>query len=89
MAEEPMTLIERLLNPQWVHGPYQNSEAVLDKERTMADMKEAAELLSMKLPCDVHLPPGTFIRKGCKLETVIVGIKARVGFPETSTTFLR
>lgn len=42
MPEEKMTLTERLLNPQWVHGPDLNSSAVLDKEQTLADMKEAA-----------------------------------------------
>lgn len=77
MAKEPMTLIERLLNPQWVHGPDLNSDAVLDREQTVADMKEAAELLNMKLPCDIPLPPHTTIKKGCALQTLIVGLKAR------------
>lgn len=29
------------------------------------------------LPCDVHLPPATIIRKGCTLTTLMAGIKAR------------
>lgn len=40
---ERMTLIERLLNPQWVHT--QGLGAVLDKDQTIADMKEAAAAL--------------------------------------------
>ena len=42
MGEEPMTLIERLLNPQWVHGPGPFDDAILDKEQTVKDMREAA-----------------------------------------------
>jgi hypothetical protein len=45
MAEEPMTLIERLRNPQWVHGPGMNSDAVLDREQTRDDMTEAADTI--------------------------------------------
>lgn len=41
------------------------------------------------LPCDVHLPPRTYIRKGCDIETVLVGIKARTGLPDSSATFPR
>lgn len=89
MAEEKMTLVERLLNPQWVHGPDLNSEAVLDKEQTLADMKEAAALLMAKLPCDVCLPPVTYIRKGCDMETLLVGIEARKQFPEDRRVFPR
>lgn len=40
-----------------------------------------------KLPCDVHLPPVTYIRKGCTLETLMVGIRAREKFPDDSTRF--
>lgn len=85
MADEKMTLVERLLNPQWVHGPELNSEAVLDKEQTLADMKEAAALLVMRLPCDVRLPPRTTIRKGCTLQTLIVGLLARSNPRPTKT----
>lgn len=42
-----------------------------------------------KLPCDVHIPPNTFIRKGCDLETLMVGIRAREKFPAESVTFPR
>lgn len=50
MASEPMTLIERLRNPAWVHGPSPNSDAVLEKEQTRNDMQEAAtELERLKL----------------------------------------
>lgn len=43
MGDESMTLIERLRNPQWVHGADMNSEAELDKEQTRKDMREAAD----------------------------------------------
>jgi hypothetical protein len=50
MADQEMTLIERLRNPQWVHGPSPNSDAELDKEQTTKDMQEAAgELERLKL----------------------------------------
>lgn len=45
MAEEKMTLIERLRNPQWVHDMRPGSEAVLDTEVTRKDMEAAARLL--------------------------------------------
>lgn len=38
---EPMTLIERLRNPQWIHGTgYERPQ--LDVDQTRADMGEAA-----------------------------------------------
>src|ERR1700722_18650399 len=39
------------------------------------------------LPCDVHLPPNTFIGKGCNISTVLASIKIRETFPEASTRF--
>lgn len=50
MASEPMTLIERLRNPQWVHDWSPSREPELDKEQTRHDMQEAAdELERLKL----------------------------------------
>lgn len=50
MPNEPMTLIERLLNPQWVHGDAPFESPQLDKNQTAKDMKEAAdELVRLKL----------------------------------------
>lgn len=43
MAEEKMTLVERLRNPQWVHGPREAGVLELDPEQTLKDMTEAAE----------------------------------------------
>jgi len=40
-----------------------------------------------RLPCDVHLPPNTYIRKGCALETLLFSLKRREGFPDDATTF--
>lgn len=40
---EPMTLIERLRNPQWVSGPDFNAPPQLDVEQTRDDMNEAAD----------------------------------------------
>lgn len=39
------------------------------------------------LPCDVHLPPGTFIRKGCKVATLMLAISQREKFPQEDTVF--
>src|SRR5271163_2600685 len=36
------------------------------------------------LPCDMHLPPATRIRKGCKLSTLLTGLRVR---ETTDTTF--
>lgn len=41
MPDEPMTLIERLRNPQWVKAPGY-SDAILHTERARKDMDEAA-----------------------------------------------
>lgn len=43
--------------------------------------------LDYKLPCDVHLPPHTYISKGCDLETLFVAIRAREAFSEAATKF--
>jgi hypothetical protein len=45
MSNEPMTLIERLRNPAWVHGPGQFDPATLDTDQTVSDMREAAYIL--------------------------------------------
>ena len=42
MADEKMTLIERLRNPQWVHDMRPGSMAVLDTEPTRNDLNQAA-----------------------------------------------
>lgn len=49
MAEEKMTLVERLRNPSWVHGP-DLERAILDTETTVSDMREAAETLESAKP---------------------------------------
>lgn len=38
-----------------------------------------------KLPCDVHIPPRTFIRKGCTLAALLTGIKRREGLSDEQT----
>ena len=37
------------------------------------------------LPCDVLIAPRTVFRKGCDLETLLVGITARKKFPDGAT----
>jgi hypothetical protein len=41
---EPMTLVERLRNPQWAHQP--NELPRLDVDRTLQDMEDAAAALT-------------------------------------------
>lgn len=40
---------------------------------------EPSAVLDYKLPCDIHLPPNTFIGKGCKLSTLMGALKWREG----------
>ena len=40
-----------------------------------------------KLPCDVHLPPNTYIRKGCPLSTLLVALAQRNGRDNSATIF--
>jgi len=42
MPDDPMTLIERLRNPQWVHNPTNFLPPVLDVDQTRCDVDEAA-----------------------------------------------
>lgn len=46
-----------------------------------------ADLAAEVLPCDVRLPPYTTIRKGCKLSTLLTGIRARQGRPPEDLRF--
>lgn len=39
------------------------------------------------LPCDVHLPVNTYIRKGVPIETLMTAIRAREKFPSDATQF--
>lgn len=38
--------------------------------------RPAAERLD-KLPCDVHLPPNTILRKGCEISTLMAALTCR------------
>lgn len=40
-----------------------------------------------KLPCDVHLPPVTIIRKGCSYNTLMLAIAQRSNWEPTETVF--
>jgi hypothetical protein len=44
-------------------------------------------LESARLPCDVRLPPATTIKRGCTLNTLLVGINARSAFPAIEQVF--
>lgn len=70
MAEE-MTLSEMLRNPQ------RRDDGTFDEEFNRKAMDAAAELLELKLPCDVDVPPRTRIKKGCALETLLIAIQGR------------
>ena len=43
--DEAASLLERLRNPQWVHGSVPFESPQLDKEQTVADMAEAAWMI--------------------------------------------
>lgn len=40
-----------------------------------------------KLPCDVHLPPNTYIRKGCSISTLFTALLVREPWGVEDTTF--
>lgn len=49
MTIEPMTLVERLNNPAWVHSSAPILSPQLDKDQTVDDMREAAgQILLMR-----------------------------------------
>lgn len=56
-------------------------------------LHEAAErvraAMDDKLPCDVHLPPATYIGKGCSYRTLRTAIEQRKGYPDEMTTLPR
>lgn len=46
MPDEPMTLVERLRNPSWIGDPASGNTAILlEVDRTVAAMREAADLI--------------------------------------------
>lgn len=71
MAEEPMTLSEMLRNPQ------RKDDGSFDEEFNRKAMDAAAELLELKLPCEVHVEPGTLLKKGAHLESLLLAIQGR------------
>ncbi len=44
--------------------------------------------LDDKLPCDVHLPPRTIIRKGCSIATLMTALAQRETWSDEDTTLL-
>lgn len=42
-----------------------------------------------KLPCDVHLPPNTYIRKGCSISTLLTALRVREAWAAEDATFPR
>lgn len=60
----------------------------------MASASSGKELTSSPddddlIPCDVHLPPNTYIRKGCGMGTLKLALAQRVGKPKDIVTFPR
>lgn len=70
MSDE-MTLVERLRNPQW------ELDGKLAGEFNVATMRAAAEILDLRLPCEVWVEPGTMIKKGAPLESLLIAIQGR------------
>lgn len=52
-------------------------------KRRAAMQREAAEI---RLPCDIHLPPATYIRKGCPISTLMTAIGQREGLTDPLVT---
>ncbi len=70
MSDE-MTLAELLRNPQ------RDASGAFDEPFNRTAMDAAAELLEIKLPCEVHVEPGTLLKKGSSLESLLLAIQAR------------
>ncbi len=68
---QAMTLSEMLRNPQ------RTSDGLFDEQFNRKAMEAAAELLEIKLPCEVYVEPGTIIQKGAHLESLLLAIQAR------------
>lgn len=58
---------------------------IIDKTKAVT----ATDIDVSKLPCDVHLPPNTYIRKGVDVATLMTAIRQREGRPDGDTTFPR
>jgi hypothetical protein len=71
--------------PAWIpHGNSQWQNKARETADTIINLMRPDDAV---LPCDVHLPPNTFIGKGCNISTVLASIKLRETFPEEATRF--
>lgn len=71
MTTDKMTLAEMLRNPQRT----KNGQLAAFNE---TPMKAAADLLEIKLPCEVWIEPGLMIAKGEPLESLLIAIQGRL-----------
>lgn len=80
MVQLPMWLIEQIrAEVRLTPGSWTELEACVERSVAFADQV---------LPCDVKLPPGTVIRKGVKLNTLLLAMKQRESVPEQFRIFL-
>lgn len=67
------------------NSPRQNeARAYADRALTISALTPSPDAI---LPCDVHLPVNTYIRKGCTVEILMTAISKREGFPHDATVF--
>jgi len=67
-------LAERDTALEWIR---KNATRADVYDALLAERDALRAQLTMKLPCDVRLPPHTKITKGCSLDTLLVALKMR------------
>lgn len=61
--------------------------SIATKQSTDATGYSATEW-DFKLPCDVHLPPNTYFRKGVHVGVMLKGLRIRTNWDDNDTRFI-
>jgi hypothetical protein len=61
--------------------------SIATKQSTDATGHSATEW-DFKLPCDVHLPPNTYFRKGVHVGVMLKGLRIRTNWDDNDTRFI-
>lgn len=67
--------------------PEGNNGMAAVQQQFRGEQKRRRYKLTDKLPCDVHLPPRTVLRKGCSIATLMIALSQREEYPEENTVF--
>lgn len=88
VQHSPIAWGKAVKNPAMASWVYSHREIMRRTLTAAIEVREQSDGASeARLPCDVHLPPATYIRRGCTVATLMAGLRHREKFPDDMRSF--